>query len=148
MPQSLSNVIIHIVFSTKQRTPYINDDIRSRFHAYLSKIIRDMKSHAYRVGGTKDHIHIACSLPRTITQSDFLRKIKSTSSKWIKKQGIENFYWQNGYGVFSIGQSQLNHLLKYIDNQIEHHHKKTFQEEFRELLKKYKIDYDETYVWD
>ena len=148
MAQSLSRVIIHVVFSTKNREPSINSDIRSRFHAYLATIIRDMDSHAYRVGGTDDHVHIACTLPRTLSQSEFVRKSKTSSSKWIKEQGVKEFFWQNGYGIFSIGQSQLSQLLHYIDNQVEHHRSKPFQEEYRELLGKYEIDYDEAYVWD
>ncbi len=107
-----------------------------------------MNSHAYRVGGTDDHVHIACTLPRTLSQSELVKKIKTSSSKWIKEQGVNKFFWQNGYGSFSIGQSQLSQLLNYIDNQVEHHRRRTFQEEYRELLKKYDIDYDESYVWD
>lgn len=148
MAQSLSRVIIHVVFSTKKRAPFINNDIHSHLHAYLATIIRDMDSFAYRVGGTNDHVHIACTLPRTLSQSDFVKNLKITSSTWIKEQGINKFYWQNGYGIFSIGQSQLSQLLHYIDNQIGHHKKMTFQEEYREFLKKYEIDYDEAYVWD
>jgi len=146
--QSLSRVIIHVVFSTKNREPFLNIEIRSRIHAYLATIVRDMDSHAYRIGGTEDHVHIACTLPRILCQSDFLKKIKTSSSKWIKEQGVRKFSWQNGYGAFSIGQSQLSQLLHYIDHQLEHHQKKSFEEEYRGLLKKYEIDYDESYVWD
>ena len=148
MAQSLSRVIIHVVFSTKNRKPLLNNEIRSRVHAYLATLIRDMNSYAYRIGGTEDHVHIACTLPRTISQSIFLGKIKTSSSKWIKEQGVKEFFWQNGYGSFSIGQSQLPQLLSYIDHQMEHHKKMPFKEEYRELLKKYEIDYDESYVWD
>lgn len=148
MAQSLSKVIIHIVFSTKNRTPLLKENIRLKTHAYIATIIRDMDSNAYRVGGTEDHIHIACSLPRTISQSDFLKKIKSNSSKWIKEQGIHNFYWQKGFGVFSVSSSHLSVLLEYIDNQKKHHENVTFKNEFRKLLEKYNIKYDEKYVWE
>jgi REP element-mobilizing transposase RayT len=141
-------VIIHVVFSTKNREPFLNSEIRSRIHAYLATIIRDMGSHAYRIGGNENHVHIACTLPRTISQSNFLKKIKTSSSKWIKGQGVRKFSWQNGYGAFSIGQPQLPQLLHYIDHQLEHHKKKTFKEEYRGLLKRYKINYDESYVWN
>ena len=87
VPQSLSRVIVHIVFSTKDRKFFMDSSISSRLHAYLATVIRDMDAQAYRVGGTDNHVHIACSLPRTISQSDFLRKIKISSSKWIKDQG-------------------------------------------------------------
>jgi len=107
-----------------------------------------MDSYVYCIGGTKDHIHIACTLPRTINQSDFLKKLKATSSQWMKEQGVKSFFWQKGYGAFSIGQSQLFQLMSYINNQEEHHKKFSFQEEYRELLNKYGIDYDEPYVWD
>ena len=148
MSQSLSRVIVHIVFSTKDRRPLINNEVRPHFHAWFATLIRDMDSHAYRVGGTDDHIHIACTLPRTWSQSDFLKNIKTLSSKWMKQQGVHDFFWQNGYGVFSIGQSQLAQLLHYIDHQEEHHKKKSFQEEYRELLEKYQIDFNEAYLWD
>ncbi len=148
MPQSLSKVIIHIVFSTKNRMPFLNGNIRLKAHAYIATIIRDMNSNAYRVGGTENHVHIACSLARTISQSDFLKKIKSSSSKWIKAQGIHGFYWQKGFGIFSVSSSHLPVLLEYIDNQKEHHKNISFKDEFRKLLKKYNIEYDEKYIWE
>jgi putative transposase len=150
MPQSLSQVIIHIVFSTKDRHPWLNPDIRSGMHAYLATVCRDCGCEAYRVGGVADHVHLAVRLGRTISQSDLLEKIKKTSSAWIKTQGAQysTFHWQGGYGDFSIGYSQLNDLLRYVDDQEQHHKTKTFQEEYRELLRKYNVSYDERYVWD
>ncbi len=149
MSQSLSQVIIHIIFSTKERTPYLRDNnIRKQTHAYIASIIRNMGGNAFLVGGTEDHIHIAASLPRTISQSDFLKDIKKDSSKWIKTQGINDFSWQKGYGDFSISYSHLESLLKYINNQMEHHKKRSFQDEYREFLEKYKIEFDEKYAWE
>ena len=150
MPQSLSQVILHIVFSTKDRHPWLDAAIRPRMHSYLATLCRDCKCEAYRVGGVADHIHIAARLARTISQSDLLEKIKKTSSAWIKSQGAQyqSFFWQGGYGDFSIGYSQLDDLTQYIDYQETHHQTKTFQEEYRELLRKYHVEYDERYVWD
>jgi len=150
MPQSLSQVLVHVVFSTKDRQPWLDPAIRSRMHAYLATVCRDCQCEAYRVGGVADHIHMAARLARTINQSELLEKVKKTSSAWIKTQGTqyELFFWQAGYGCFSIGYSQLDDLMRYIDKQESHHRTKTFQEEYRELLRKYRIEFDERYVWD
>ena len=148
MAQSLSNVIIHVIFSTKDHVPYLDDCIRSRVHAYIATIIRDLNGNAFRVGGTDDHIHIAASLPRTLSQSDFVRKIKSNSSKWLKEEGLNNFYWQRGYGVFSVSYSNLGVLINYIAGQEKHHKTTTFKEEFIKFLKKYDVPYNEKYIWE
>ena len=114
MPQSLSQVILHIVFSTKDRRPWLEPAIRPRMHAYLAIVCRDCACEAYRVGGVADHVHIAARLARTISQSELLEKIKKTSSAWIKTQGRDyaSFFWQAGYGAFSIGYSQLEDLVR------------------------------------
>src|SRR5262249_30691306 len=140
----------HIVFSTKDRRPGLDPAIRPRMHAYLATVCRDFGCEAYRVGGAADHVHIAARLARTISQSELLEKIKKTSSAWIKTQGpdYEHFFWQGGYGAFSIGYSQLDDLVHYVNNQEMHHKTKTFQEEYRELLQKYNVPFDEPYVWD
>ena len=153
MPQSLNKVILHMVFSTKDRRPFIDTEIRPRLHAYMAEILRDIEppqSQAYRAGGVSDHVHIAATLPRTVTIAKLFEMVKKESSIWIKKQGSQyrEFYWQNGYGNFSLGPSQLDQLIRYIDNQEQHHKAVSFQDEFRKLLGKYKIDYDERYVWD
>src|SRR5262245_52215163 len=112
MPQSLSQVVLHIVFSTKGRHPWLDLAIRPRLHAYLATVCRDCKCEAYRVGGATDHVHIAARLARIINQAELLEKIKKTSSAWIKTQGTaySPFYWQGGYGAFSVGWSQLVRL--------------------------------------
>ena len=150
MPQSLSNVIVHLVFSTKTRNPWLDDSIQPRMHAYLAAICRDCDCEAYRIGGTQDHVHLALRLSRTISQSDLVEKLKTTSSNWIKSVGqqYQTFHWQRGYGMFSVGFSQLETLIHYIENQREHHRFKSFQEEYRETLRKYHIAYDERCVWD
>ena len=118
MPQSLSKILLHIVFSTKNRIDMISPDIMQGLHAYLAGACRVHGSNAYRVGGTENHIHIACTLPRTLTVSKLLEEIKKSSSIWIKDQdqGCKEFTWQAGYGAFSLGQSQLDMLISYIDS--------------------------------
>ncbi|MBI5722726.1 MAG: IS200/IS605 family transposase [Planctomycetes bacterium] len=148
MPQSLSNILVHLVFSTKNRDSLILPAIEDQLWRYLSATCTACGCQTHRIGGTKDHIHIACGLARTIAVSDLVEEIKKSSSKWMKTKGVPVFAWQNGYGAFSIGQSQLKQLIEYIDRQKEHHHRRTFQEEYRELLKKYRIQCDERYVWD
>ena len=150
MPQSLSKVILHVVFSTKNREATITGEIRADLHAYLAGTCRALESEAFRVGGTSNHIHLACTLPRTLTQSKLLEERKKSSSAWIKKHPCAPSYfsWQAGYGAFSVSQSQLPALVQYIDGQEQHHHTKTYEEELIELLKKYRVEYDENYLWD
>ncbi|NOY81619.1 MAG: IS200/IS605 family transposase [Kiritimatiellaeota bacterium] len=150
MPQSLSKILLHLVFSTKNRERWIDPAVRSDLHAYLAGACRAIHSEAYRVGGTDDHVHIACTLPRTLTVSKLLEEIKKSSSAWMKTQGAQyaGFAWQAGYGAFSLGQSQLPILLQYIDKQEEHHRTRTFKEELLEFLERYAIEYDERYLWD
>lgn len=150
MPQSLSLVIVHVIFSTKQRLPFLDSESRTSMHAYLATIARDLDCDCYRVGGVKDHVHIAIRLSRTITIADLVEKLKTTSSVWAKKEfaSLKKFSWQRGYGCFSISPGDLEALIHYIDGQPEHHRKRTFQEEFRAFLKKYHVEYDEAYVWD
>jgi REP element-mobilizing transposase RayT len=150
MSQSLSKVLLHIVFSTKNRQKTIPKHLRAKLHAYLAGVCRSKGSEAYRVGGTDDHVHIACTLPRPLTMAKLVEEIKKPSSLWMKQQegGTGQFSWQAGYGIFSLGQSQLPALLRYIDNQEEHHRTKSFKEELLELLEKYGVEYDEKYLWD
>ncbi|HWB06395.1 MAG TPA: IS200/IS605 family transposase [Verrucomicrobiales bacterium] len=150
MPQSLSLVIVHIIFSTKNRQPWIDPSMRPRLHAYLATVARDTGCEAYRVGGVADHVHLALTLPRTITQSDLVRHLKTASNHWLGIQDVRyaGFAWQRGYGIFSIGKSQLPGLVRYIDDQESHHKIRTFQDELREFLKRYELRYEEAYVWD
>jgi putative transposase len=150
MPQSLSMVIVHVIFSTKDRFPCLGPSIRPNLHAYLATVARNSKCESYRVGGTSDHVHFAIRLSRTIAIANLVEELKTSSSKWLKTQQPElhGFSWQRGYGAFSICQNELDDLVNYISNQEEHHKVKTFQEEYLALLKKYEMQYDERYVWD
>ncbi|GMT44721.1 MAG: transposase [bacterium] len=148
MSQSLSKIYVHCVFSTKNREPFIKDSIRNDLYSYIVGTLSNLHSYVTEVGAHHDHIHILCILPRTITTANLISKIKTSSSKWFKKQGIANFAWQNGYGSFSVSASELSVVKKYILNQDEHHTKTTFQEEYRKFLEEYHVEYDEKYVWD
>ena len=150
MPQSLSQDILHIIFSTKHREPLIVGDLRPRLHAYLATVGRDNGSEVYRVGGVADHVHILATLPRTLTQADLSEAIKKHSSRWVKEIDPKSagFAWQRGYGAFSVSFEDIDELIKYIEGQEEHHRTVTFQEEYRDFLKKYGIQFDERYVWD
>ncbi|MDR2682834.1 MAG: IS200/IS605 family transposase [Dysgonamonadaceae bacterium] len=150
MPQSLSKVYVHITFSTKNRYPFIDNAIKQELWAYLGGICKGLESNPVRIGGHHDHVHICCLLSKKITQTKLLEEVKKESSKWIKTKGkqYEKFYWQNGYGIFSVNPSEIEAVVKYINNQEEHHKKRTFQEELLAFLKKYKVEYDERYVWE
>jgi len=150
MAQSLSMVLLHIVSSTHNRQKTIPEHLRSKLHAYLAGVCRAIGAEAFRVGGTDDHVHIACTLPRTLTMAKLVEEVKKTSSSWMKQQegGTADFSWQSGYGIFSLGQSQPSALLRYVDNQEEHHRSNSFKEELLVLLEKYGVAYDEKYLWD
>jgi putative transposase len=150
MPQSLSSILIHLVFSTKNREPFIAPTIEAELHPYMASVFRDHKSPSLIIDGTMDHVHILFSLARTIAIADLVEEVKTGSSKWIKTKGREfkNFHWQKGYGAFSIGQSQVPTLKRYIRGQKQHHRRVTFQDEYRTFLKRYEIEFDERYVWD
>jgi putative transposase len=148
MSQSLSNIILHIVFSTRNREPCMDADTQQKIYAYFVKAFADHKCPVYEIGGTNNHIHIACSFSRTLTVSDLIRDVKISSTKWIKEKTLRDFSWQRGYGVFSVSQSQLNKLENYIQTQEEHHRQKSFKQELLELLQKHHISYDENYLWD
>ena len=149
MPQSLSKVLVHLIFSTKHREPLIGPEIRPRLHAYMVGILDHLKSPSLQTGGVADHVHILLALSRTISQAELVEEVKKSSSKWMKAEGGEpTFSWQAGYGAFSIGESQADAVIHYIQKQEEHHRNVTFQDEFRKFLQRYKVTYDERYVWD
>jgi REP element-mobilizing transposase RayT len=150
MPQSLAKILVHVIFSTKHRQPLIKPEIEIELFKYMASICREYESPALIINGNADHVHILIFLSRKMALSELLEKVKKSSSKWIKTKGTfyKNFYWQNGYGAFSIGQSGVEAVKEYIAKQKEHHRGKTFQEEYRAFLKKYQIEYDERYVWD
>jgi putative transposase len=150
MSQSLTNIIIHIVFSTKKRQTWLYNDICRELYPYINKILENHKCHTYQIGGMPDHIHIVCALGKTISLAKLIEEIKISTSKWIKTKNnrFADFYWQSGYGVFSVSQTHLDILKSYVANQ-EHHHKiSNFKEEFIRLLQKNSIPYNEQYLWD
>ena len=150
MPQSLSLVVIHVIFSTQERHHLLDADVRPRLHAYLATTARNAGCECYRVGGVVDHVHLAIRLSRTITIADLVENLKTASSKWLKiqAQNLTTFSWQRGYGCFPVGPTDLDSLCAYIDRQEDHHRTRTFQEEFRMFLKKYGVEHDEAYLWD
>jgi putative transposase len=150
MGQSLVKNYVHIIFSTKYRQPLIHEPVESELHAYLGGVCNELECHVLNVGGYTDHIHILCMLSKKIALMTLLEEVKKRSSKWIKTKGeaYKNFYWQDGYGAFSVNPAQVEIVRKYIENQHEHHSKKDYKSEYRAFLKKYDVAYDEKYVWD
>ncbi len=150
MPQSLSAVYIHLVFSTKEREPFLRDeDIRSDLHAYLGGISKKLECPPLIVGGVEDHVHLLSRFGRKITQADWVKELKRVSNLWLKELGeFSQFEWQGGYADFSVSASNLDRAKRYIANQEEHHRKMSFQDEIRALLKKHRMEWDERYIWD
>jgi REP element-mobilizing transposase RayT len=150
MPQSLSKVYVHIVFSTKDRHPFLDISISQELYKYLGGICKNMECWPVEIGGHRDHVHILCTLSRTVTQSKLLEELKKNSSKWIKTKEAKfaKFSWQRGYAIFSVNANDPSGLILYIQNQEEHHSQYNYQTELRKFFKRYKMDYDERYVWD
>jgi putative transposase len=150
-PQSLAQIYLHIVFSTKQRHPYFVDDvIRTTMHEFLGGTCNTLECPVIKVGGATDHVHVLCHLGRTIGVSTLIQELKRVSSIWVKEKypTLDEFHWQKGYGAFSVSPSHVPDLITYIENQMEHHKTESFQDEFRRLLRKYGLEWDERYVWD
>ena len=150
MLQSLIRNYLHITFSTKDRIMLIHPEIEDELFSYLGGICHNLECNPILIGGHKDHVHIFCLLSQKIALMKLIEEVKSHSSKWIKTKGDKwkKFYWQNGYGAFSVNPSEIEVVKEYIKNQKEHHRNRTFQEEYLAFLKKYTIDYDERYIWD
>ena len=150
MSQSLAQIYLHIVFSTKHRQPLIGDDVKDELYQYIGSICKALECHPIQIGGYYDHVHILCSLSKKVAVIKLLEEVKKSSSKWIKTKGEDysGFYWQDGYGAFSVSHSELDAVSEYIRNQYEHHSTQTFQDESRVLFKRYNVIYDERYVWD
>jgi putative transposase len=149
MAQSLSKLFVHIVFHTKHNKKIIKDDIKAELYAYMASIIKDNDSIPIIINGVEDHVHILCVMSKNIALAKLVELIKKHSSRWIKTKAVHylNFSWQNGYGGFSVSQSLHSTTKKYIENQVNHHKKVTFKEEYIELLKLYDIDYNDDYLW-
>jgi REP element-mobilizing transposase RayT len=151
MPQSLAKILVHTVFSTKDRRPFLRDKpLREELHRYLGGILTNLDCQPVIVGGVEDHVHLLCALSRTCEAAAMVKEVKRGSSLWLKTKlpDLADFAWQNGYGIFSIGFSQIESVRDYIAGQEEHHRKVSFQDEFRQLLRRYEIEFDERYVWD
>jgi putative transposase len=150
MSQSLAKNLIHLVFSTKHRSPWISLDVRDRLFAYLAGIFKEWDSPALIIGGVDDHVHILFSLSKNHPLKKIVEEVKKGSSKWMKREGTGNadFYWQNGYAAFSVSVSNGAAVKRYIEHQEEHHRKMTFQDELRALLGRHQVEFDEQYVWD
>jgi putative transposase len=150
MPQSLTKLYAHLIFSTKHRQPYLDDEIRPRVHAYLATIVRSLDSPWVVVGGVADHVHVLFDMGKMHPPVEFVERVKRESSKFVKTLGpaYKDFYWQRGYGMFSVGPAHRDEAEDYVRHQEEHHRTKTFQEEFRTFLERYGVAYDEQFVWD
>jgi putative transposase len=150
MPQSLAKLLVHPIYSTKNREPVLRDDVRDELHRYSAGILKELESPAILINSVEDHVHIFYAHSKNYSPNKIVEEVKKGSSKWIKTKGqaYAGFHWQNGYGVFSVSQSGVEEVVKYIEGQKEHHRRRTFQEEYREFLKRYQVPYDERYVWD
>ncbi len=150
MPQSLVHNYIHLVFSTKNREQFMIPQFEDRIYDYLGGICNELECQPLKIGGHLDHVHLLFKLSQNIALSKFVQKLKSNSSKWVKSINplFKNFYWQDGYGAFSVTSTEIEKVILYIENQKIHHSSISFQNEFRTILKRYKVKYDEKYVWD
>ncbi len=150
MPQSLTRLYAHLIFSTKNRDRWLDEAIRPRLHAYLATTIRDLQSPWVVVGGVADHVHILFDMGKMVAPVKFVERVKRESSKFVKTLGPQyaKFYWQRGYGMFSVSPKDRDQAEHYVRNQEEHHRHHTFQDEYRAILIRYGIEFDEQYVWD
>ena len=150
MPQSLSSVYVHLTFSTKDRFPFIDNDLINRLYEYLGGTCKGIDCTPLKIGGHSDHVHILCLLSRKITQMKLVEEVKKQSSRWIKTidDKYSKFSWQRGYGIFSVNPTEIEKVISYIENQEERHKRISFKDESRAFLRKYDIPFDERYVWD
>ena len=148
MAQSLLRIYIHAVFSTKGREPTILEEWRTELHSYIGGILNNRRCDLLTAGGVEDHMHLLFRLPATVTVADLIRDIKSNSSAWRHQAGDHAFAWQNGYGAFSVGPTQVGDVIDYIGRQRQHHAKVSFRDEYLAFLNKYGVEYNEQYLWD
>ena len=148
MGQSLSQLLVHLTFSTKGRHPFITEEIEPQLHAYIAGILKNKDSPAIRINSVPDHIHILFILSKNHALSKVVEDVKKHSSKWIKTKGIRNFTWQIGYGAFSISRTHIERIKNYVANQKQHHKVKTYKEEVEEIFNEYdSLEYDKNYFW-
>ncbi|HXM05485.1 MAG TPA: IS200/IS605 family transposase [Chthoniobacterales bacterium] len=149
MPQSLARLLVHLVFSTKNRVPFLQSSpLRSEVHAYLTASLRGQDCEPVQVGGVADHVHLLFGLSRTISLAELVKQLKTSSTKMMREKGHPSFSWQTGYGAFSVSESNKSAVIAYIVDQEIHHRKMTFQDEIRVLLKRHSMRFDERYIWD
>jgi putative transposase len=149
MTRTFTNLLAHLVFSTKDREPLIVPELKPELYAYLGGLTQELKGKSYGINGTSDHVHMLISLPPVVSISKALSFIKSNSSGWVHDRWPRrSFAWQLGYGAFSVSKSNVPGVLKYVRSQEEHHRKITFKEEFIDFLRRHEIEYDERYIWD
>jgi putative transposase len=150
MPQSLAKILVQLVFSTKHRRPILPPDPFIALHKYARGIFDEQKCHMIEMNNVSDHVHILFDLHRTASISNVVMHVKKGSSRWLKEQAPEfqAFDWQDGYGAFSLGLSQRDDAIAYIRDQQNHHRQRSFQDEFRDFLRRYEVEFDERYVWD
>ena len=148
MPQSYVQFYCHIVFHTKYSEKLIGAEVENELYAYIGGILKNYRSNPIKIGGTSDHIHVLCSLPKTMSISDLVEEIKKSSSKWIKTKGevYNNFYWQDGYGCFSVSPFMSNTISNYISNQKLHHNVTDCMNEYKTLLNENGVEFDERYL--
>jgi REP element-mobilizing transposase RayT len=147
MSQTLTNLIYHVVFSTKNRINLLTPEISLELYPYVGGILNGENGKLIQIGGTPNHVHILCKIHPSSSVSDMLRHIKGNSSKWLHEKGV-CFAWQKGYGAFSVSESAANAVRKYIIDQKRHHENRTFESEYLALLKKHNVQFDEKYIWD
>lgn len=150
MANTFTQIYVHIVFSVKGRQNLIQKSWKDELHKYICGVVNGKEQKVYAIGGMTDHSHLLVSIKPTISISDLVRDIKANSSKWIneKQYVVGKFQWQEGFGAFSYGQSQLDIVITYINNQEQHHEQKTFKDEYIELLQRFNIIYDEKYLFE
>ena len=148
MPSTHLSLHVHIIFSTKNREPFIANEWRKRLHAFLGGAVRTAQCVPEAIGGTSDHVHLLVGMRAMHRLADIMRDIKQASSKWVHETiGLKSFGWQDGYSAFTVSASQIDQVKEYIRNQVEHHRKRTFKDEYVEFLKRYGIEYDNRYIW-
>ena len=150
MPHTYTNLLTHVIFSTKDRRPDLHDDIRPRVFAYMGGIVRELRGTALAINGPADHVHTLLALPANVALSDAIRVVKTNSSRWVHEQWPQrrSFAWQSGYGAFSVSRSNVEEVERYIASQEEHHRTVSFQDEFLVFLKRHGVAYDPRYVWE
>ena len=148
MSQSFVQIYVHITFRTKNSINFISEEIEEELYSYIGDILRNYSSISIQIGGMSDHIHLLCTLPKTMALPKLVEEVKKSSSKWMKTKGskYEKFFQQDGYGGFSVSSSKMETVKRYILSQKEHHRKMSFIEEYKRFLDEYGIEYDDKYI--